>query len=159
MANSGIAACLLVGLLGACAAQPAHPSVEFDGPVSYTTTGFPGSGSELHLMVNGSASLHISIEAGTPRDFTGQASAAELAALHDDIAAADLGSLSHEYTCPDTACDAPEPIRTIVVEASGGTTQISVDSRVSDAQLPARLVKVFQDLEAIAAQLSSSAGS
>ncbi len=93
------------------------------------------------------------------RNFTGNASAAALAALRDDIAAADLGSLSSEYTCPDPACKAPEPFRTVTVEVGGATTQISVDIYVSNAQLPAVLVKVFQDLEAITTQLTSSTGS
>jgi len=157
MVNRTAGACLLVvGLLGACTAQP---SVELDGPVAYTKFGFTGSSSELQLTVRGSASLHAEREAGSPQDFTGNASAAVLAALRDDIAAADLGSLASEYTCPDPVCDAPEPFRTVTVEVGGATTQISVDRHVSNARLPAGLVKVLQDLDAITTQLASSTGS
>jgi hypothetical protein len=56
-------------------------------------------------------------------------------------------------------CDAPEPYRTLTVEVGRATTQISVDRHVSNAQLPAGLVKGFQDLEAITIQLTSSTGS
>ena len=157
MGNGAAGMCLVVGLLGACTAEPAR--VELDGPVAYNTYGFPGSWTALQVAVDGSASLHIAIEAGRPRDFTGNASSAALAALRDDIAAADVGSLASEYTCPDPRCDAPEPRRTLVVEVAGTSTQISVDSQVSNAQLPAGLAKVFQDLEAMSVQLSSSTGS
>ena len=156
MTNITAGACLLVGLLGACA--PA-PSVELDGAVAYNTSGVPGSWSTLQLAINGSASLHVAREAGSSQDFTGNASAAALTALRDDIATADLGSLSSEYRCTDLVCDAPEPPRTLVVEVGGVTTTISVEGRISNAQLPEGLVTVFRDLEATAKQLSSSTGS
>ena len=149
--NSAAGACLLVGLLGACTAQP---SGELDGPVAYSTSSIQSSSTALQLAVNGHASLHIEREAGSPQDFTGNASPAALAALRDDIAAAELPSLPDEYHCADFApCDAPEPSRKVVAEAGGATTQIAVDARISNAQLPAGLVKVFQDLDDITMQL------
>jgi hypothetical protein len=138
-------------LLGACTAQP---SGELDGSVAYSTSSLLGSSTALQLAVNGYASLHIEREGGSPQDFTGSASAAALAALRDDIAAADLPSLPGEYHCADFApCDAPEPSREVVAKADGATTPISVDARISNAELPAGLVKVFQDLDDITTQL------
>lgn len=151
MPNSAIRACLVLGVFSACTAQPAEP-VE---PVAYNKFSV-FSHSELQLMANGSASLHTQGEARLPEEFTGMTSRAALAALRDDIAAADLGSLSATYTCPALVCDAPEPARTLIVEVGGATTQIAVDGRIGNAQLPAGLGRVLQDLDTLSTQLTST---
>jgi hypothetical protein len=140
-----------MGLLGACAAQPS----ELDGPVAYRAFSLTGSSRALQLAADGSASLHLTREAGESTDSSGTASAPALTALRDDIAAADLGSLSGDYTCSDLGCDEPTMFRTLVVESGGTTTQISVAGGISDARLPAGLAKVLQDLDAIAMQLDT----
>jgi hypothetical protein len=154
MHNSAIGACLVLGLFSACTAQPAPRDVKLDEPVAYNTFSVRGSGSSLQLTVDGAVTLRLLREAGVPRDFTGMTSAAALAALRDDIAAADLGSLSATYTCTASVCDGPTFFRTLIVEVGGETTQIQMDPGVSNTQLPSRLARVLQELDALSEQLS-----
>jgi hypothetical protein len=145
MADRILLACFLVRLISACTSPQADL---LDGPVDYTTSSRFG-GTELHVATDGSAMWHTWGEAAIDQTRMGTASADVIEALRTDITVADLGSLLREYDCT-TDCTAPEPLRQLNVhEADGTMWQITVNPGISDSQLPAGLVRIFNDLTAI----------
>jgi hypothetical protein len=151
MTTSSLRACLLTTLLGACTSQ--HSSA-LDGPVDYQVVeGFARIKTNVHLELDGSASKQVMAGTGPTMMTSGTVEPAAINALRDDIAAVDLASFRDDYNCADFACGADFPVATLAIAADGSTKQIRVDRGISDKDLPAGLVKILADLDAIVRDL------
>lgn len=143
--------CLLAAALGACTSQ--HSS-QLDGFVDYKTEGgFVFTVTSVHLEQDGTASKQVTTGTGPTMVTSGTVPGPVMDALRDDIAMVDLGSYRDDYNCADFACGADFPVATLAIAADGSTKQIRVDRGINDRDLPAGLVTILGDLDAIVSQL------
>lgn len=148
--------CLLAVVGGACASNNSSSggSSHLDGPVDYKTEGgFIRTTTSVHLELDGSATKQVTSGAGPTKMTSGTLEASDVDGLRNDIAAVDLASLRDNYNCADFKCGADFPVATLTIAANGATKQILVDRGISNADLPAGLVTILSDLDAIVGKL------
>ena len=107
----------------------------------------------VHLERDGTASKQVTTGNGPPMVTSGTVPGPVMDALRDDVAMVDLGSYRDDYNCADFACGADFPVATLAIAADGSTKQIRVDRGINDRDLPAGLVTILGDLDAIVSQL------
>jgi len=143
---------LLAVVLGACASQ--HMS-HLDGPVDYDIEGgFARTRTSVHLELDGSVTKQVTTGSGPTMTSRAMVAATAMAELRDDIAGVDLASLRDSYSCADFACGGADfPVVTLTIAADGSPKQIRVDRGISEHDLPAGLVAILADLDAIVSQI------
>lgn len=145
---------LRIGLLFAAACTSGGSRL--DGPIDFTSAGgFAPISTILHVELDGQATVQTQQFTDPPQTKSGRVADDALQGLHDDIAAVDLESFANNYNCQDFRCGADAPLDTAVFQADGMTRTIQIDRNISDADLPAGLVKIFNDLGGIANQVQT----
>lgn len=140
---------LLAALPCACTSVSSH----LDGPVDFTSAGGLSFGEAvLHVELDGQATMHSS-KFSDPPTLSGTIAADTMKQLIDDVAAVDLESFSSVYDCKSFHCGVDAGVDTATFRADGMTKMIEINRDISDSDLPPNLIKIFNDLNGIAAQL------